>query len=114
MLKQRLIAAGLAVGSVGMIWLASPNAHAAACDTGATRTTDASGNYNDTQATLPDGGQVYQNSGAVGVSGSHGYVEAAGSQSDPTSGYIQGSSTDAPVNGRVDGSGVCVNGTKAP
>src|SRR5438045_230756 len=98
-MKIKLIIAGGALAGVTLLGLNAPISHAAGCpDNGPTRTTDASGNPDgsDTVTSLPDGGQVYRSgaadntSGVIGVSGSHGYLEAGGSATDPSAGGIQG------------------------
>lgn len=126
-MKVRTILAGAAIASAGLLGTMAPLGHAATCGTGPTRTTDANGNPDGKDAVgpqLPDGGQVYQNgsagsSGNVGLAGPNGYIEAGGNSSTtPPSGGIQGSAAPqggaSVLNGRIDGSGVCVNGTQAP
>ena len=111
-MKKRLSAVVVGAGVAGLLWLGGPSAQAA-CDTGSSNTTDTSDQVAPNPAT---GGEVYgaQNAsgtgGYVGTQGGTGYIEAGG---DATSGgFVQGSTTDGAVNGRVDigtAPGVCVN-----
>jgi hypothetical protein len=72
--------------------------------------------------TLPDGGQIYTSgtdptslSGYGGVTGPHGILEASGSVSTAgVQGQVGGHSNDAPLDGYVGSSGICVNGNSVP
>jgi hypothetical protein len=75
-----------------------------------------------TITTLPDGGQIYTSgtdpttlNGYAGGTGPRGTLEGSGSISTSgVTGQVGGHSNDAPLDGYVGSSGICVNGNSVP
>ena len=108
---MRKLIALAAVAAVAGIVAVTPTA-SANCSTGPT--TD--GTQSITNPVT--GGQIYYTapggtSGTIGTTGSTGHIEASGTATGPD-GFIQGSTADGSVNGRIDSGGICVNDTSAP
>lgn len=119
---------GLLVAVAGVFAaFGSPSASYAACNDGTSQERDELGQPTgaDTLQTLPDGGVVYGdgaeenlNPGYLGVVGPRGYVEASGNLDDAPNVQVDGSSADAPLEGRAgvdtgsQSADACVNDTE--
>lgn len=120
---------GLLLAAAGVFAaFAVPSASYAACNDGTSQARDTSGNPTgaDTLADLPDGGVIYGdgaesnlNPGYLGITGPHGYIEISGNNDADPNVQVDGSSADAPLEGRagVDTGAAtpadaCINGTE--